>query len=64
MAKNKDKDSDQRVTEQNVEDTSVVHDLESLWKMKFRNSNTGEISMVRYAFKPRGKLEFYHPDQG
>lgn len=64
MAKNKDKDCDQKVTEQNTGDTSVVYDLESLWKMKFRDSRTGEISMVRYAFKPRGKLEFYHPDQG
>ena len=61
MAKNKDKDSDQKVSEQKVEDTSTVYDLESLWKMKFRNSKNGEISMVRYAFKPRGKLEFYNP---
>lgn len=42
-------------------DMSVVYDLESLWEMKFRDPKTGEISMVRKAFKPRGKLEFYHP---
>lgn len=64
MAKNKDKDCDHKVTEQNTDDTSVVYDLDNLWKMKFRNSRTGEISKVRYAFKPRGKLEFYNPDQG
>ena len=44
-------------------DTSVVYDLDSLWEMKFRDPKTGAISMVRKAFKPRGKLEFYHPDQ-
>lgn len=43
-------------------DTSVVYDLNTLWEMKFRDPMTGEISMVRKAFKPRGKLELYHPE--
>ena len=44
-------------------DTSVVYDLSTLWEMKFRDPMTGEISMVRKAFKPRGKLELYHPEE-
>lgn len=39
-----------------------VFDLDELWKMKFVDPKTGEISMVRKAFKPRGKLELYNPD--
>lgn len=37
-----------------------VYEIEDLWKMKFRDSE-GTITMVRRAFKPRGKLEFYQP---
>lgn len=62
MAKSKDKTADQKVADQNKDDTSVVYDLDTLWKLKFRDQNTGEISMVRKAFKPRGKLELYHPE--
>ena len=62
MAKSKDKAADQKVDEQQVDDTSVVYDLNSLWSMKFRDPVDGTISMVRKAFKPRGKLEFYHPE--
>ena len=39
-----------------------IFDLNELWTMKFRDPLTGEICMVRKAFKPRGKLEFYHPE--
>ena len=63
MAKSKDKVADQKVTDQKIAESSIVYDLESLWTMKFRDSKTGQISMVRKAFKPRGKLEFYHPDE-
>ncbi len=63
MAKSKDKAADQKVTDQKNADSSIVYDLESLWSMKFRDGKTGQISMVRKAFKPRGKLEFYHPDE-
>ena len=62
MAKSKDKATDQKVADQNKDDTSVVYDLDTLWKLKFRDQKTGEISMVRKAFKPRGKLELYHPE--
>ena len=62
MAKRKDKAADQKVADQNKDDTSVVYDLDTLWKLKFRDQKTGEISMVRKAFKPRGKLELYHPE--
>lgn len=44
-------------------DSSVVYDLSSLWKMKFRDPITGELCMVRKAFKPRGKLELYRPEE-
>lgn len=43
-------------------DTSLVYDLSSLYEMKFRDPVNGQIVMVRKAFKPRGKLEFYHPE--
>jgi hypothetical protein len=59
MAKKNEKQESK--TEEQV-DTSVVYDLNSLWEMKFRDPITGEISKVRKAFKPRGKLELYHPE--
>ncbi len=59
MAKKNEKQETK--TEEQV-DTSVVYDLSTLWEMKFRDPMTGEISMVRKAFKPRGKLELYHPE--
>ena len=60
MAKKNEKQETK--TEEQV-DTSVVYDLSTLWEMKFRDPMTGEISMVRKAFKPRGKLELYHPEE-
>lgn len=54
--------NDQATDQQTVVDNSVVYDLSSLWKMKFRDPVTGRIVMVRKAFKPRGKLEFYSPE--
>lgn len=39
-----------------------VFELSELWEMKFRDPNSGSIVMVRRAFKPRGKLEFYQPE--
>lgn len=44
-------------------DKSLVYDLSSLWEMKFRDPMTGAMVMVRKAFKPRGKLEFYQPEK-
>lgn len=44
-------------------DPEPVYDLDALWNMKFRDPKTGVISKIRYAFKPRGKLEFYHPQE-
>lgn len=41
----------------------AVHDLNDLWTMQFRDPVSGEITMVRKAFKPRGKLELYHPEK-
>ena len=39
-----------------------VPDLNELFSMRFRDPVSGEIVMVRHAFKPRGKLEFYCPE--
>lgn len=44
-------------------DKSLVYDLSSLFEMKFRDPLNGQIVMVRRAFKPRGKLEFYCPEE-
>ena len=60
MAKNKA--AEQTAEEQKKEDTNVVYDVNSLWNMRFRDPVTGTITMVRKAFKPRGKLEFYNPE--
>lgn len=49
--------------EESITDTSLVYDLESLWDMKFRDPASGAICKVRKAFKPRGKLEFYQPEE-
>ena len=46
--------------EEGITEPSKVYDLDALWEMKFRDHN-GTICMVRKAFKPRGKLEFYQP---
>lgn len=61
MAK-KTNQNDQAADQQTVVDNSVVYDLSSLWEMKFRDPVTGRVVMVRKAFKPRGKLEFYSPE--
>lgn len=37
-----------------------IYELEELYKMKFKDVN-GATVMVRKAYKPRGKLEFYQP---
>lgn len=50
------------IKEESVKEPSAVYDLETLWEMKFKD-HTGAICMVRYAFKPRGKLEFYQPSE-
>jgi len=55
------KNEEIKKNEESKADTSVVYDLESLWEMKFRDPKTGATCMVRKAFKPRGKLEFYQP---
>lgn len=44
-------------------DKSLVWDLSSLFEMKFRDPLNGQVVMVRRAFKPRGKLEFYCPEK-
>lgn len=62
MAKKNEEAKEQVAKGKNQADTSVVYDLDTLWEMKFRDPMTGEISMVRKAFKPRGKLELYHPE--
>ena len=73
MAKSKTKTADQNVSETKEPEAEPVieevkepepepvYDLDALWNMKFRDPKTGVISKVRYAFKPRGKLEFYQP---
>ena len=62
MAKKNEEAKEQVAKGKDQADTSVVYDLDTLWEMKFRDPMTGEISMVRKAFKPRGKLELYHPE--
>ena len=47
-----------------VRKTDPVYDLEALWSMKFLDPVTGSVLMVRKAYKPRGKLEFYTPSKG
>ena len=44
-------------------DSSLVWDLSTLFEMKFMDPLNGQIVMVRRAFKPRGKLEFYCPEE-
>lgn len=51
------------VTAEEVAVIDVVYDLASLFEMKFRDPLNGQIVMVRRAFKPRGKLEFYCPEK-
>ena len=59
-----DRGADQNVVDKNyVEVADLVYDLESLWSMKFRDPMSGQICMVRKAFKPRGKLELYSPER-
>ena len=62
MGKKKEVNEEERMKTEEVQDTSVVYDLSSLWEMKFRDPMTGAVVMVRKAFKPRGKLEFYSPE--
>ena len=64
MGKSKQSEGSGQKTEiQQAADSSVVYDLSSLWEMKFRDPITGELCMVRKAFKPRGKLELYRPEE-
>lgn len=59
-----DQVADQKVGDENYEEISdLVYDLESLWKMRFRDPISGATCMVRKAFKPRGKLELYCPEK-
>ena len=53
----------EEVEVENYTDTSVVYDLSTLFEMKFMDPLNGQIVMVRRAFKPRGKLEFYCPEE-
>ena len=55
------KKSENKKTE-NKTDTSPIYDLSALFEMKFRDPMNGQVVMVRKAFKPRGKLEFYCPE--
>ena len=66
--KNESKDQGTRIEERGSRseeyvDSSIVYDLRTLWEMKFMDPISGEICMVRKAFKPRGKLELYHPEE-
>ena len=56
------KKSENKKTE-NKTDTSPVYDLSALYEMKFLDPMNGQVVMVRKAFKPRGKLEFYCPEE-
>ena len=49
-------------THEVVQETPV-YDLDSLWAMRFRDPETGCKVAVRRAYKPRGKLEFYSPEE-
>ena len=44
-------------------DLSPVYDLTTLFELRFRDPLNGATVKVRRAFKPRGKLEFYHPEE-
>ena len=55
--------NDEEVTAADVAAADVVYDLSSLFEMKFRDPLNGQVVMVRRAFKPRGKLEFYCPEK-
>ena len=63
MATKKTKTNDQ-VADQRAGDkiNDEIFELDELWKMKFRDPASGQIVKVRKAFKPRGKLEFYSPE--
>jgi hypothetical protein len=65
MAKSKSVSEDQetRIEDQGEHDLSAVYDVNSLFEMRFRDPRDGTICMVRRAFKPRGKLEFYSPEK-
>lgn len=54
-----DQAADQRAGQEN---NTEIFDLDELWKMQFIDPVTGKKVMVRKAFKPRGKLEFYSPE--
>ena len=44
------------------ENAAAPIELEELWKMQFHDPASGAVVMIRKAFKPRGKLEFYQPE--
>ena len=48
-------------TEEKKEEPKI-YNLEDLYKMQFQDQH-GNLVMVRRAYKPRGKLEFYQPRQ-
>ena len=57
------KKSETEVKEEVKEEAPVnqeIFDVEDLFKMKFRDGY-GNTVMIRKAYKPRGKLEFYAP---
>ena len=55
--------NEEEVTAADVAAAGLVYDLSSLFEMKFRDPLNGQVVMVRRAFKPRGKLEFYCPEE-
>ena len=57
------KKNEEEITREDVKTADVVYDLSSLYEMRFRDPVTGSVVMVRKAYKPRGKLEFYTPKQ-
>ena len=59
----KDEEIPEEIMDEGKTDTSLVYDLSTLFEMKFRDPLNGQIVMVRRAFKPRGKLEFYCPEE-
>ena len=59
MATKKKTETAEPEVKEEVRNTEIF-DLEELYKMKFRDHN-GKIVMIRKAYKPRGKLEFYAP---
>ena len=56
-------DLETKIEDQGEHDLSLVYDVNSLFQMRFRDPVDGTICMVRRAFKPRGKLEFYCPEK-